>query len=54
MDKETVLRLAEQAGMVIYEGAQDRVLFEGSPVEALQRFAALVLASQAAHVTPAP
>ena len=54
MDKETVLNLAQQAGMVVYEGAQNRVLFDGSPIEALQRFAALVLAYQAAHVTPSP
>lgn len=42
MDKETIIRLAKEAGMQIHEGAQDRVLYEGSIVAALARFADLV------------
>lgn len=43
MDNETIIRLAKEAGMLIHEGAQDRVLFDGSIVDSLARFAELVL-----------
>jgi len=41
MDKETIIRLAKEAGILIYEGDQDRILFDGSIVAALNRFAEL-------------
>ena len=42
MDKDTIIRLARAAGMRIHEGDQDRVLYEGSIVDALTKFASLV------------
>lgn len=44
MNKDDIIRIAREAGMVVYEGGQDRVLFDGSIVDALTRFAELVVA----------
>lgn len=41
MDNETIIRLAKEAGLVIYRGEQDRLLYEGSIIDALARFADL-------------
>ena len=41
MDNETIIRLAKEAGLVIYRGEQDRLLYEGSIIDALARFAGL-------------
>ena len=41
MDNETIIRLAKDAGLVIYRGEQDRLLYEGSIIDALARFADL-------------
>jgi hypothetical protein len=46
MDKEQIKRWAREAGMVIYEGDQDRVLFDVSIADALNRFANLVAAHE--------
>jgi hypothetical protein len=42
MDREQTIEWAREAGMVVHEGAQDRVLFDGSIVDSLNRFAKLV------------
>ena len=36
--KEEIIKLAKEAGMVVYEGDQDRVLFEGGVIDSLTRF----------------
>lgn len=46
MNRDDIIRIAREAGMVVYEGEQDRVLFEGSIVDALTRFANLVAAAE--------
>ena len=37
-NREEIIKLAKEAGMVVYEGDQDRVLFEGSVIDSLTRF----------------
>ena len=37
-NREEIIKLAREAGMVVYEGDQDRVLFEGSVIDSLTRF----------------
>jgi len=46
MTRDDIIRTAREAGMVVYEGEQDRVLFDGSIVDALTRFANLVAAAE--------
>lgn len=46
MNRDDIIRLVREAGMVVQEGMQDRVLFEGSIVDALTRFANLVAAAE--------
>ena len=46
MDIEQIIQWAREAGMVVHEGAQDRVLFDGSIVDSLNRFAKLVAAHE--------
>ena len=46
MNRDDITRMVQEAGMVVHEGAQDRVLFEGSIVDALTRFANLVAAAE--------
>ena len=46
MNRDDIIRMAREAGMVVYEGEQDRVLFDGSIVDALIRFANLVMLGQ--------
>lgn len=41
MDRETVIALAKEAGLLIQEGAQDRLLYDTPIVEALAKFAEL-------------
>lgn len=43
MDKTTVIRLAREAGMIVYEGDQDRVVYTTPILEALAKFADLVV-----------
>lgn len=56
--KEQLIHLAQEAGMVIYEGAQDRVLFDGPPLACLEKFAKLIEAHckevKETPVMPAP
>ena len=47
MNRDDIIRMAREAGMVVYQGEQDRVLFDGSIVDALTRFAALVVQHKA-------
>ncbi len=42
MSKDDIIRMALESGMIVYEGDQDRVLFEGGIVECLTRFAKLI------------
>lgn len=49
MDNETIIQLAEEAGFVIYRGEQDRLLYDGSIIDALARFADLVLRHSGEH-----
>ena len=51
MDNETIIRLAKEAGLVIYRGEQDRLLYEGSIIDALARFADLVQQHASGHVS---
>lgn len=46
MTREDIIRLVREAGMTVYEGEQDRVLFDDSILNALGRFAALVAAAE--------
>ena len=46
MKKEDIIRMASEAGMTVYEGAQDRVLFDGSLLDALERLANLAAAAE--------
>ena len=41
MDRETVISLAEKAGLFIQEGVQDRLLYDAPIVDALAKFADL-------------
>lgn len=38
MNRDDIIRMALEAGMIVYEGDQDRVLFDDSIVECLKRF----------------
>lgn len=40
MNKDDIIRMALESGMIVYEGDQDRVLFEGGIMECLKRFVA--------------
>ena len=37
-NREEIIKLAREAGMVVYDGDQDRVLFEGGVMDCLTRF----------------
>ena len=43
MDKQYILSMAKEAGLIVHEGQQDRVLFDGNIVDLLGRFAKLVI-----------
>ncbi len=43
MNREDAIRMAKSAGMIVYQGAQDRVLFEGNVIDVLTRFADLAI-----------
>ena len=44
--REEVIALARQAGLIVYEGYQDRVVFEGRILDALSRLIVLARATQ--------
>jgi len=46
MTRDDTLRLARKAGLTVYEGDQDRVLFEGSIVAGLARLIELASAKE--------
>ena len=45
-NREEIIKLAKEAGMIVYEGDQDRVLFEGSVIDSLTRFFHLAQAAE--------
>ena len=45
-NREEIIKLAREAGMVVYDGDQDRVLFEGSVIDSLTRFFHLAQAAE--------
>lgn len=42
MDDEKLIALLKEAGAVVYEGHQDRIVFDGSIMDVMRRFAELV------------
>ncbi len=46
MNREQIIRMASDAGLTIFEGSQDSILFDGSIVDALARFSALAAAHE--------
>ena len=51
--KEEIIKLAKEAGMVVYEGDQDRVLFEGSVIDSLTRFFHMAQAAERDRISDA-
>jgi hypothetical protein len=46
MNRDQIIRIADDAGLTIFEGSQDRILFDGSIVDSLARFSALAAAHE--------
>lgn len=53
LTREELVALVREAGMVVYEGDQDRVLFDGSILEALGRLVTLARSFTAKPPEPA-